>query len=609
MSERTRQSDERGAILLIALFFAVFMVGMVYYVIGVAEAVLLSERMQDAVDASALSGAVMNARAMNFIVLINLVMSVLLAILVALKLVETLAIVGIILASALAYPTFGLTLPFVPILESVRSTTSAWYNTLKPDVETALELLNELETTVANVAPPAAKELAEEGIEEYWMPPVEFATVVPFQTPDQADCYLGQCLPVENDDYSVLCGKAGGVVGDLIALPFSVIDVEELSNAISGAASGAAREFSDWFCGSGGSGGSGGAPSIETTVKRHYPMLPSVLACEESVKQDKSVSERVCAASTAETADAEPDKTTGNCQAGHDCSIDGPYERSVRAARENCALTQSPPPVEISWQEQTGTVSYVWNGETWERGEETITETVQKHKKENQFFIPPPCGPERYRPMIVGYELEPHPHGDVNEVNPVCSEGGGPPVGIVPVRRGQVFQSEFRRVPHILGCRRDFEEEKSGSNEGPAASGDTRAPKKIIKDVKLGDEAFQLRSFARRKPRMAGPGRGVRVALWGADEPGSELGELEDFGSFAVAQSEYFYDGTEGEDGWMWNMKWRGRLKRFRLPEDAVQRLAFVGFCTAGDNPDDPDSPSALPFFEKLATVKDLVMH
>ncbi len=591
MAGGLREADERGAILLIALFFAVFMVGMVYYVIGVAEAVLLSERMQDAVDASALSGAVMNARGMNFIVLINLVMSALLAILVALKLVETLAMVGIALASALAYPTFGLTLPLIPVLETVRSTASSWYHTLKPDIEQALEGLNTLSTTVARMAPPASKELAEEGVEKYWSPPVECATVAPAR--------LTEGLPVEDDEYPVLCEKAGNNVGALIALPFSVIDVPELADAISGAVGGAAREFSDWFCGADGSGGSGGAPSIATTVQHYYPKLPSVTECENT-KND-----RVCRDSNAETADADPDDTTGRCQAGHDCSIDGPYERSVRAAREECDPTKRPAPVEYWWQEQTGTVNWTWNEVAWERGDETVDEPVQQHlnRKDNPLFFKPPCGPSAVLPMIVGYERDPHPNGDVNEINPVCSEGGAaPPLPLPGTRKGTVVAVPFKRVTHILGCRIDVREEKRGADEGPAASGSGRSSKRIIDGVSLGSEPFQVRVFATRKPGMVGPGRGVRVALWGAAAPDSGLGELENFGRYAVGQAEYFYDGTEGKNGWMWNMKWRGRLKRFRLPEDSIDAATLVGPCAV----DDPGSPA---FFAMIAGVKDLVMH
>ena len=45
--------DEHGAIAIMALFMAVFMVGMLAYVHGIGTAVLQREQMQDAADAAA----------------------------------------------------------------------------------------------------------------------------------------------------------------------------------------------------------------------------------------------------------------------------------------------------------------------------------------------------------------------------------------------------------------------------------------------------------------------------------------------------------------------------------------------------------------------------
>ncbi|HXK18794.1 MAG TPA: hypothetical protein VNG33_13380, partial [Polyangiaceae bacterium] len=44
---------------------------------------------------------------------------------------------------------------------------------------------------------------------------------------------------------------------------------------------------------------------------------------------------------------------------------------------------------------------------------------------------------------------------------------------------------------------------------------------------------------------------------------------------FAFAQAEYFYDGTESIDAWMWNMNWRARLRLFRLPGETEDRGAL----------------------------------
>lgn len=72
--------DERGAIMVIGVFMSVMLVGVLYYVWGIGGALLFRERMQDAADASAFSAAVVHARGMNILVLLNLIMCALAAI-------------------------------------------------------------------------------------------------------------------------------------------------------------------------------------------------------------------------------------------------------------------------------------------------------------------------------------------------------------------------------------------------------------------------------------------------------------------------------------------------------------------------------------------------
>ena len=50
-------SDDRGAIMIIALCFAVFGVAILYLAVGAAESVLFREHLQDAADSAALSAA------------------------------------------------------------------------------------------------------------------------------------------------------------------------------------------------------------------------------------------------------------------------------------------------------------------------------------------------------------------------------------------------------------------------------------------------------------------------------------------------------------------------------------------------------------------------
>ena len=61
--------------MVIGLLFACFLASALWYVIGVGDAMLFRDRMQEAADAVSFSSAVVHARGMNFIVLCNLLCS------------------------------------------------------------------------------------------------------------------------------------------------------------------------------------------------------------------------------------------------------------------------------------------------------------------------------------------------------------------------------------------------------------------------------------------------------------------------------------------------------------------------------------------------------
>lgn len=70
-------ADQRGATMVMGVFIAVLLVGMIYYVWGIGDAIMHRERMQDASDTAAFSAAVIHARGMNMIALINMIMAAL----------------------------------------------------------------------------------------------------------------------------------------------------------------------------------------------------------------------------------------------------------------------------------------------------------------------------------------------------------------------------------------------------------------------------------------------------------------------------------------------------------------------------------------------------
>ncbi|NOY90384.1 MAG: hypothetical protein GXP55_04170 [Deltaproteobacteria bacterium] len=75
--------NQNGAMLIMGIFMATFVVAMLYYVAGIGETIVYRERMQDAADSGAMAGAVFLARGMNLIVMMNVTLASVFAVLVS----------------------------------------------------------------------------------------------------------------------------------------------------------------------------------------------------------------------------------------------------------------------------------------------------------------------------------------------------------------------------------------------------------------------------------------------------------------------------------------------------------------------------------------------
>src|SRR5215472_18606442 len=71
---RRLHGNTEGAVMLVGLFMGLFLIGCLWYMIGIGDAIVFRDRMQEVADAAAFSSAVVHARGMNFLVAINLVM-------------------------------------------------------------------------------------------------------------------------------------------------------------------------------------------------------------------------------------------------------------------------------------------------------------------------------------------------------------------------------------------------------------------------------------------------------------------------------------------------------------------------------------------------------
>lgn len=72
---RSLWSDESGATMVLGVFMAAMAVGVLYYLHGVANVAIHRERMQDAADSASFMYAVVNARAMNILAILNMIMA------------------------------------------------------------------------------------------------------------------------------------------------------------------------------------------------------------------------------------------------------------------------------------------------------------------------------------------------------------------------------------------------------------------------------------------------------------------------------------------------------------------------------------------------------
>ncbi|UJR84889.1 hypothetical protein [Sandaracinus amylolyticus] len=328
-SLRELGGDQSGAMMVMGIFMAMMLVGMVYYVCGVGDAIVYRERMQDASDSAAFASAVLHARGMNYIVLINIIMAALLAILVALKLVETLAWIGIFACYAIAALSFGTAsgiLALVPPLQTIQQTTSNLYNTLKEPIFTALRVCDTTQTVIARVVPVVAQARVVQLAADVYAPTTQVGFAWPLYRP----------LPVVDDSFEELCRRAGQTAGDIAMLPFFFLP-DAITDAISDALGGLAATFSSWFCGGSGSGDGGEPPSVTYDVTTLLPDNPDGDSAECARSRtddtaDRASCDRYQAWYEAGERCARTDNPPESCSAGDATA----YNQRVAAGRGDC---------------------------------------------------------------------------------------------------------------------------------------------------------------------------------------------------------------------------------------------------------------------------------
>jgi hypothetical protein len=82
---KSLRDDTQGAILVLGVAMGLLLVGGMWHIVSVGDAILWREHLQDAADSAAFENAVWNARGMNIIAFLNILMSAVMAVLVVLN--------------------------------------------------------------------------------------------------------------------------------------------------------------------------------------------------------------------------------------------------------------------------------------------------------------------------------------------------------------------------------------------------------------------------------------------------------------------------------------------------------------------------------------------
>ncbi len=205
--------------MLISLFMAIFLIGTLYYILGVGDAVIYRRIMQDGADAGAHAASVMGATGMNLHALLNVVMAVTAGILLVVRSVEVLLEVILVVLHGLT-ATLVLApkaIALIAVLTPIESTVESVGDAVEQFVRVAHDALDAAHNAVQHGYPLLAQARAVDAMafQQAYDPPVAGGFVVPLLGPRLPGG--GRGLPVEKDDIGTLCDRAADGLGNRLS--------------------------------------------------------------------------------------------------------------------------------------------------------------------------------------------------------------------------------------------------------------------------------------------------------------------------------------------------------------------------------------------------------
>ena len=190
---RELKSDQRGAIMLTGLFMSCFLIGALWFLIGIGDTIVFRDRMQEAADHGAFTASALQAKGMNFISLCNLILLVGVTIHIILGIIHDIAL-------AICIASFGFGCGF---WVSERKIYTGYFKVLKP----AAEAIHVAEVA-ASTSYPVLGSIEGLTVGKKYDSPGTAVTVVPIsRSLIPGERGKTGLLPVESQPFGYLCAK------------------------------------------------------------------------------------------------------------------------------------------------------------------------------------------------------------------------------------------------------------------------------------------------------------------------------------------------------------------------------------------------------------------
>ena len=222
MTTRCRHSivrETEGAMMLMSLFLGLLLIGALYYILGIGDALLYRRVMQDGADSGAFAASVIAAKGMNLHVLLNVVMAVTAGVLLVIRSVEVLleivlAILAGLAASVVLAPK---ALPLIAALSPAEAAVEKIGDAVEQFVRIAHDALDVAHHAVQRGYPLLAEARAVDmmAFQDAYDPPVSAGFVVPLLGPRLPKG--GRGLPVEKVDIGISCDRVANALGNRLS--------------------------------------------------------------------------------------------------------------------------------------------------------------------------------------------------------------------------------------------------------------------------------------------------------------------------------------------------------------------------------------------------------